>query len=318
MTDHKSEVSYDEGMQKATELIALIGEYTGVIQVAGSLRRLQEVNRSAYHHHDTVGDIELVMVASEGLLPQIDALVDEGVLSKRVTRTTKSGDPMYHWGDRSRFAVYKEVKVDLFITKPHTWGYIYWLRTGPSKANKYLVTHRSRNASQYLWRPEKGALLTHASNYEIDVPTEKDFFALFGMPYIPPHLRSEKLYRCFLESNEYAYEVYRWVIQSPMRDIIHANPYRKTIEEGGRQIEINNFAAIALGVKEFYLSPYVWFTPTAQYEEPVVRSSNPYYNKWVNDYNDWVIAQSIMGIHFKRLYGVDPGLSPLYSKVNYG
>ena len=170
------------------------------IEVAGSIRRGKA----------WVGDVELVCIPRAG--GQLDALLarleregDEG--GRRIYRSRAFleerlaglGLPFVHttdvrrWGERyKRFYVwasrqYGIVAVDLFVATRENWGAIYAIRTGPGDFSQALVTHL-KCCTPY--RQQDGQVVVQATGAVVPVYEEADYFALAGLPVIPPERRT--------------------------------------------------------------------------------------------------------------------------------
>jgi len=114
-----------DAVDKVCDLIK--GHYSR-IEVAGSLRRCK-INPK---------DGEIVVIPTATLWPRLDELVKAGTLAKAKYGLKET----FRWDGKN--AAYRGVdvdglKVEIFCAKPETWGYIYWLRTGPGDANQYVM-----------------------------------------------------------------------------------------------------------------------------------------------------------------------------------
>lgn len=184
--------------------------YTPYVEVCGSIRRKRPLPTP-----QTVKDVELVLIRTPEVLKALDVWVDEGRLEKR--QYVIKGKPQVRWGERTRFACYQGVPVDIFLADWDNLGYIRWLRTGPGPANQYMVARVKRNRDRGLvpW-VIKGHLESEGQRYPL--PNEYEVFRLFGLPYIPPQFRSEATYRQFFESPDY--RDYRDLMRTSLPDII--------------------------------------------------------------------------------------------------
>lgn len=176
-------VAIAEARHAAQHIIDLLGAHCERIEIAGSIRRGKPDPK----------DAELVAIPKSSLLAHMDALVERGELGKALyphgNQATRN-----RWGNSYRGLQVGDVKVELFLATPETWGYIYWLRTGPGDANQWVM--------QFLkWqdapcRPAKGAF--RYDGELVPTPTEHDVFALLGINYIPPQERAEAAYKAVL------------------------------------------------------------------------------------------------------------------------
>lgn len=183
-----------DAVDKVCELIK--GHYQR-IEVAGSLRRCK-VNPK---------DGEIVVIPSATLWPRLDELVNAGILSKAKYGLKET----FRWNGKN--AAYRGVEVDgfkveIFCAKPETWGYIYWLRTGPGDANQFIMTRMAQSriraqggAIWYAkdWRRE-GDKWASETKQQVNVSDERVFFGLLGMSYVPPQDRRIEIYEKAIES----------------------------------------------------------------------------------------------------------------------
>ena len=169
------------------------------LEVAGSIRRGKA----------WVKDVELVAIPRAGeldaLLARLEREGDEG--GRRIYRSRAAleerlagmGLPFVHvpdvrrWGERyKRFYVWSSrqhgiVAVDLFLATRDNWGAIFAIRTGPGDFSQALVTHLK---SRTPYRQQDGQVVVQATGAVVPVPEEADYFALAGLPVIPPERRT--------------------------------------------------------------------------------------------------------------------------------
>lgn len=169
----------------AAQLLILLATPRVHLHVAGSLRRLRpEIKDIEFVAH---GDIA-------ALWRTVDRLINTGALHKHNYGTAFR--PMFRWGERYRGLSWQDIQVEVFAADSHNFGYIHWLRTGPSAANEFVMRyvlgeHRPLQARDgYIWHDGR----------RVSVPDEQTLFNLFGWPYIDPQHRSEEVY-CNLRTN---------------------------------------------------------------------------------------------------------------------
>lgn len=172
----------------ADELTALLAPHASWIAIAGSIRR----------ERPTVGDGELVampigerITKTHSLLTITDTLLQEGVIAQALY----NGKP--RWGQRLRGIVYKDMKFELFMVDEYNRGYRFAVCTGPDnsddKANTFIMTQIKRGNPPfsvhdgYVW----------SGDQQLKINTEEDWFALLGIPCLPPPERSIKAYMRF-------------------------------------------------------------------------------------------------------------------------
>lgn len=181
------------------ELAALLRPYCERLEIGGSIRRARS----------DVKDGELIAIPTPDLLSFTDHLVQEYVVTKALygeTQTTR-------WGDKYRGMQFGDMKVELFLADAQSWGYIWWLRTGPGEANEYIMRFLSyKNApirfqDGYPWYSAKGWTRDDKQKWvasdriKLMAESEHDLFKLLGMPFIPPERRSEEGYKMLLGDN---------------------------------------------------------------------------------------------------------------------
>lgn len=174
------------------------------IEVAGSIRRGKAFVR----------DIELVCVPKpSGRLDLLLLTLErEGIGGQRIYRSrayleeslASQNRPFVHapdvkrWGERyKRFYVWVNeqpgiMAVDLFLTTPQSWGAIFTIRTGPGDFSQALVTHLKHNTP---YRQQDGQVVVQATGEVVAVYEETDYFALAGLPFIPPERRTVAEFR---------------------------------------------------------------------------------------------------------------------------
>lgn len=184
MSDDSNPILWKEAAETASAFVKLIGDLTPCY-MAGSLRRKKE----------TVNDIEIVTKAPSraALLARLDSLVRDGICEKAVYQ-----EGTHRWDLKYAGLVFQGARVEVFSATPDNFGYIQWLRTGPAGGNEYVMKHlndwpvRFDEGSAWLTTYENGL---KTLKYRLRVPDEVTLFALLGLPYITPDLRSEQAYQ---------------------------------------------------------------------------------------------------------------------------
>lgn len=175
----------------AAQLCAVLASACERLEIAGSIRRgkpdPKDIELVAIPHVITVPQNDMfgtpVSEHSSSLLDMsLEQLVElEGWEYDQVV---KRNGPRYK---RLRH-VASGVCCDLFITTPERWGVIFTIRTGPADFSQELVTRALRRGLKVddgrLWR-----LHRDNTRSEIQTPTEQDFFAALGLPYLEPAQR---------------------------------------------------------------------------------------------------------------------------------
>ncbi len=169
------------------KMTGLLGEHCERLAVGGSVRRGSSEPK----------DVELVVIPKPSLWPVLDGLVTAGVVGK----ADYGGKT--RWGQLYRGVDVGGVKVEIFTATEATWGYIYWLRTGPGAAGQYVVSRlwdspvRAQDGA--IWYAPDWQMVGKAwvskRRQQVRVADERDFFGLLNMPYVEPAYRNEKVYR---------------------------------------------------------------------------------------------------------------------------
>lgn len=173
------------------EFLALLAGASPRIEVAGSLRRLEDAGAERADMHD----VELVADEAPGIMARLDRLVIEGRAQKALY-IDKNDRASYRWGARYRGVMYPDhrgLRIEVFLSHPDDWGYQFWLRTGPGDAGHHVMGWLTgkplsfRGASAWYHFEDGEARL--------QVPNEDAMFGLLGLPYCPPGQRTLQWYR---------------------------------------------------------------------------------------------------------------------------
>jgi hypothetical protein len=175
-TSHR--YSRDAVMPIAQEMAGMLKLACDQLYIAGSLRRGKP----------DVKDAELVAVpkmidGQNALWWLLDKLLEEGSIQKAPygeTGTTR-------WGEKYRGLLYKDLKIEIFSSLPNALGYQYWLRTGPGDSNMLLMKLLKSKAAPF--RVEDGQVWWN--DVALNIPDEKAWFKLLGIPLITPGQRTE-------------------------------------------------------------------------------------------------------------------------------
>lgn len=192
-------IPYAIALKVADSVIDYLGPGCAQIAIAGSLRRRKP----------EVRDIEVVVEPRFVMRGADDLWASEreaDLLEERVAEALNRGtfelrEVETHRADGSIEYVTKNgpaykalavagIPLDLFVVRsPATWGVIFGLRTGPGDWNTKLVTEckgigrRVEGGQVLAWR-------SASSSWEpVPTPTERDFFAAIGQPWLEPPLR---------------------------------------------------------------------------------------------------------------------------------
>lgn len=184
------------------QFVKLIETHCERLEIAGSIRR----GKSSVH------DAEVVIMPNRHLF----AVLDMMVIGKDIRKARYGEKQLPRWGDRYRGLVYHGLLIELFFAHENNWGYTLWLRTGPGDANKWLMNHliavnapvRARNGE--WWHGDQ----------QLAIPTERDLFALLGLPEMPPAMRTEARYRRYLKAPDHAFpDPSPWYAPNPLEQM---------------------------------------------------------------------------------------------------
>jgi hypothetical protein len=202
-----------------------------------------------------------VFATDNALIWLLDKLLDEGAIEKALygeKQTTR-------WGAKYRGFVYQNIKFEIFITQPASYGYQYWLRTGPGDANNYLMkVFKFRKAP---FRVEDGQVWWN--DITLDIPDEKAWFKLLGVPMVAPGQRSIETYTRLFE-----HEPHTW---ADPKQFVHQ---AKQLTLGGDFNMHDEGALIAYLEKKEKLKPDVHLRTNYQWDKPWLFDSQ---NVWVED-----------------------------------
>lgn len=78
-----------------------------------------------------------------------------------------------------------QVTLDVFTATAHNWGLIYAIRTGSAAFSHRLARGWVRSG----YNSVDGVLRRHTDGASIEMPEERDVFALAGLPFVAPQDR---------------------------------------------------------------------------------------------------------------------------------
>ena len=187
-----------------TELVELLRPTCERIAVAGSVRRGKP----------EVHDAEVVIIPTPDLLPLTDTLIEYGTAQYALYGEKR----LKRWGPSSRGLLFKDIKCELFMTHEESWGYQYWMRTGPGDANTFIMKWLSyvnapiRFRDGYGWYSRNwhhdGKKWFANDRRRLRIASEEDLFAVLGMPFIPPSERTEMVYKRLTNVKDYRWPEY--------------------------------------------------------------------------------------------------------------
>lgn len=178
---------WDEAYALASEVAAHLEPWCRRLKCVGSVRRRKP----------TVGDIEFVaephysvdlLGEREPLIEPIrTALLEIGTWIKGADRMMVVSDVLGR----------PHVRLDLFLVhEPAAWGSQVAIRTGPADLGRYVVTECKARGFKH----ENGHARRLNTGLRVPTDTEEQFFALAGVPCVPPAQRdalAERLWADF-------------------------------------------------------------------------------------------------------------------------
>ena len=175
----------------AEDLVAVLQPACERIEVAGSIRRLVDV----------VHDVELVAIPQfEDRQSQLWDPERANLLWERLNWLILDGRLAMHPTDPKlgeRYAKLVDVasglQLDLFmVLPPAQWGVLFLIRTGSANySNWFVKAVRDRGFHVADGALHRGGLGCTLSSCEIvETPEERDVYAVTGIPFTPPHLRT--------------------------------------------------------------------------------------------------------------------------------
>ncbi len=169
----------------AQHLVTVLAPACERVEIAGSLRR----GRATVHDVEIVAQPrparDLFGAVDERAPCELDQVLArlerEGRIARRETAAGQRWGPKW----KAAIAVRTGVPIDLFCVRPPAqWGAILAIRTGPASLSERLVTQCKRRGL----RCEDGRLVT-VTGQTLETPDERAFFALCGVPFVPPEER---------------------------------------------------------------------------------------------------------------------------------
>jgi len=170
------------------ELVELLRPACERIEIAGSVRR----NKPEVH------DAEVVIIPTPDLLPLTDTLIEYGTAQYALYGEKRTK----RWGNNYRGLLFKGIKCELFMTTEESWGYQFWLRTGPGDANTLIMRWLGlpymkapvRFQGGYGWYSRNwthnGKTWIAVDKQRLRIASEEDLFAVLGLPFKNPNAQS--------------------------------------------------------------------------------------------------------------------------------
>ena len=175
-------VAREKALILAEGVVNWLRSYCDKIEIAGSIRREKEI----------VGDIEIVCQPHNrhGLDVALSTLIENESIRKGL-----------RWGDKLKSFFISGVTCELYIGDADNFGYLYWLRTGPSDGNTFVMTRMMIEKSAMRFDKGYGWLCEYVGDnptykHKLSLPDEQTVFEAMGFEtVINPLWRGEKLYK---------------------------------------------------------------------------------------------------------------------------
>jgi len=174
----------------AQQIVGTMRAHCDRVEIAGSLRRRKSNPK----------DIEIVAIPKQGdfvdlLQEQRANLLYEWARNveaeNRIHWIKPSTDDVIRWplnpdGKYWRgWLVKGEIKLDLFLTTPETWGATFLIRTGSSDFNQRVFSWAENHTGHKFY----GGKMHDAVGRFVPTPEEESIFEILGMPYTAPEKR---------------------------------------------------------------------------------------------------------------------------------
>lgn len=161
---------YSEALQIAERVKAQLEPFCHRIEIGGSIRRKKP----------EVKDVEII-----ALPKHYETGLFESGLATIVNGWQKvKGELDYDTCRYTQRILPEGIKLDLFMPRTESWGYIYAIRTGSAEYNFKIV-----QAIKDSGHIAEGGRILHPVTGLCVVDTEVDFFNLINLPFIKPEER---------------------------------------------------------------------------------------------------------------------------------
>lgn len=201
---HLTLVRLEDARQVIGELVDILRKACERIEIAGSVRRGKP----------EVHDAEVVIIPTPDLLPLTDDLIQSGTAQYALYGEKRTK----RWGPKGRGMIFKGIQCELYLTNYENWGYQFALRTGPGDVNKFIMNWLGYSKAPIRFQEGSGWFSRHwtfddkkwaaPDRQRLRIASEEDFFAVLGMPFIPPGERTEMLYKKLTNKREYVWPDY--------------------------------------------------------------------------------------------------------------
>lgn len=178
----RARISSEAARDIVEEFRGLVEDATPRLCVAGSLRRLEDAGGA----RADMKDVELVALPGM-LFPRLDRLVIEGAIEKSYY-IDKNEHISTRWGARYRGVHFHGLRLEIFLSEEDDWGYQFWLRTGPSDVNKYVMGWLTGKPLSF--KDGSGWYRFEDGEARLRIINEPAFYGLLDVNYQPPEFRT--------------------------------------------------------------------------------------------------------------------------------
>lgn len=189
MADHNNPIPWENAMEIATALEEELAKGCAKTQIAGSLRRRKPF----------VNDIEILVIPKPQTKQKENDLFTEEIpgdfwileqlLKKGTLEKRKKCNGTLTYGPRTKLLVHTAsgIPVDVFSCSPPEWVNCLFSRTGGKATNIAIASNAKR--CQLAWEAFGAGFRTKQGEL-IEIKSEKEIFAIVGLPYLPPSHRT--------------------------------------------------------------------------------------------------------------------------------
>lgn len=173
----KIKMPWVEANRIADEVINFLDPYVDRIQKAGSIRR----------GRPEIGDVEIVVIPKWDIERdmfnlELDRELSMNAYIHQLGEVVMNGDKM------KKIILNQGIQLDLFLTTPEQWGFIFLQRTGSGDFNRWFVKKRIYGGALPAYLQFEGGFLWRGEE-KLPISREEDVFAAVGVKWIEPGFR---------------------------------------------------------------------------------------------------------------------------------
>lgn len=177
--------------EAAHATVEILTPYCTRIEIGGSIRRGKPNPK----------DVEIIAIPAAGEVNPLLEKLDDLLRLRQIAKAEYGDAKATRWGSKYRGFMLRGHRIEIFLTTPATWGYTFWLRTGPADANQYVMQRASAKFAPF--RFVAGQVIRRDTELQLNVPTEHHLFRLLNVPFVEPVWRSEAYYRQYMEGSQW-------------------------------------------------------------------------------------------------------------------